>query len=171
MKVVNVSLRHMFSEKHQGTANSLMRVGSVMQTLSINVMIASQIFSLSSINLHSFHLLATTICRKWPSCKCITLWITQEGKSGFRAPSVRQGVRESQRKEKIVKNNVCWNCIFLSPSMVSILLTSFFRDRKTYRNNIYTVLRGEYYPAVGILGAVRFDFLSRITSSTCDVAV
>ncbi|AAQ07569.1 Upf91.4 [Enterobacteria phage P7] len=100
MKVVNVSLRHMFSEKHQGTANSLMRVGSVMQTLSINVMIASQIFSLSSINLHSFHLLATTICRKWPSCKCITLWITQEGKSGFRAPSVRQGVRESQRKEK-----------------------------------------------------------------------
>ena len=74
-------------------------------------------------------------------------------------------------KKKIVKNNVCWNCIFLSPSMVSILLTSFFRDRKTYRNNIYTVLSGEYYPAVGILGAVRFDFLSRITSSTCDVAV
>ncbi len=66
MKVVNVSLRHMFSEKHQGTANSLMRVGSVMQTLSINVMIASQIFSLSSINLHSFHLLATTICENGP---------------------------------------------------------------------------------------------------------
>ncbi|MEJ6859369.1 ead/Ea22-like family protein [Salmonella enterica] len=50
--------------------------------------------------IEQFHLLATTICRKWPSCKCITLWITQEGKSGFRAPSVRQGVRESQRKEK-----------------------------------------------------------------------
>ncbi|AMU85615.1 hypothetical protein EIZ98_08595 [Escherichia coli] len=44
-----MSLRHMFSEQHQGTANSLMRMGSVMQTLSINVMIASQIFSLSSL--------------------------------------------------------------------------------------------------------------------------
>ncbi|EGI13354.1 LOW QUALITY PROTEIN: conserved hypothetical protein, partial [Escherichia coli M605] len=75
MKVVNVSLRHMFSEKHQGTANSLMRMGSVMQTLSINLINASQIFSLSSINRHSFHLLVTTISRKWPSCKCTTLWI------------------------------------------------------------------------------------------------
>lgn len=104
MKVVNVSLRHMFRKNIRERLIPWC-VGSVMQTLSINVMISN--FSLSSINLHSFHLLATTICtQKMALLQVHNLWITQE-KWLSRTFGQTISVRESQRKE-IVKITFVW---------------------------------------------------------------